>query len=158
MTPPAKYVIESAANCRDVLIIKAQRLNETKALPRYCSVIPHSHGGGLAFPQFCGEMSSSFFGFSSMAVAAERLPAGTASPSILSGVTQKAESTLPGVPSNDSEMPKDEDCFCCCAHVMPSPLFVDPETSQLVLLYDIQAPASIPTGSVHTPYHPPRSA
>lgn len=112
----------------------------------------------LAFPQFCGEMSSSFFGFGSVAVAAERIPTGSASRSISGGVIQKAESTLPGVPNKDSELPKDEDCFCCCAHVMPSPLFVDPETAQLVLLFDIQAPASIPTGSVHTPYHPPKSA
>ena len=112
----------------------------------------------LAFPQFCGEMSSSFFGSGSVAVAAERVLPGSASPSISGGVIQKAESTLPGVPNKDSELPKDEDCFCCCAHVMPSPLFVDPETAQLVLLSDIQAPASIPTGSVHTPYHPPRFA
>lgn len=112
----------------------------------------------LAFPQFCGEMTSSFFGSGSVAVAAERLPAGTTSPSISGFLTQKAEGTLPGVPNKDSELPKDEDCFCCCAHVMPSPLFVDPETAQLVLLFDIQAPASIPNGSVHTPYHPPRSA
>ena len=112
----------------------------------------------LAFPQFCGEMTSSFLGSSSVTVAAERLPARTASPSILGEVTQRAESTLPGVPSNDSEMPRDEDCFCCCTHVVPSPLFVDSETAQLVLLSDIQAPASIPTGSLHAPYRPPRSA
>ena len=112
----------------------------------------------LAFPQFCGEMTSSFFGSGSVAVAGEHIPTGSASRSISGGVIQKAESTLPGVPNKDSELPKDEDCFCCCAHVMPSPLFVDPETAQLVLLFDSQAPASIPTGSVHTPYHPPRSA
>ena len=112
----------------------------------------------LAFPQFCGEMTRSFLGSGSVAVAAQRIPTGSASRSISGGVIQKAESTLPGVPNKDSELPKDEDCFCCCAHVMPSPLFVDPETAQLVLLFDIQAPASIPTGSVHTPYHPPRSA
>ena len=112
----------------------------------------------LAFPQFCGEMTRSFFGSGSVALAAEHIPMGSTSRSISGGVIQKAESTLPGVPDKDSELPKDEDCFCCCAHVMPSPLFVDPETAQLVLLFDIQVPASIPTGSVHTPYHPPRSA
>ena len=112
----------------------------------------------LAFPQYCRELPRSFLGSGSVAVAVERAPAETISPSISGFLTQKAESTLPGVPSNDSEMPKDEDCFCCCAHVMPSPLFVDPETARLVLLFDMPAPASIPTGSVHTPYHPPRSA
>ena len=112
----------------------------------------------LAFPQFCGEMTRSFFGSGSVVGAAEHIPTGSTSRSISGGVIQKSESTLPGVPNKDSELPKDEDCFCCCAHVMPSPLFVDPETAQLVLLFDIQAPASIPTGSVHTLYHPPRSA
>lgn len=112
-------------------------------------------GVELAFPQFCGERSLSILGASSVLLADQRSSAKTAAST---SVMQNSETTSPGLPEQDQEIPKDEDCFCCCAHVMPSPLFVNPDTSALVISSGLQNRVSIPTGSVHAPYHPPRSA
>jgi hypothetical protein len=58
-------------------------------------------------------------------------------------------------PGPDSQ-PRDEDCFCCCTHVMPSPLFVAPEDANPGLLANQFRNATIPAPPPNNPYHPPR--
>lgn len=113
-------------------------------------------GVELAFPQFCGEKVVGVFGPRSLAFAVERL--GEPSVSIFARIVKNPEKTSPGVPREERDMPVDEDCFCCCAHVMPSPLFVNPGAAELALLPGVQRRISIPTAPLHLPYHPPRSA
>ena len=56
-----------------------------------------------------------------------------------------------------SEVPcRDEDCFCCCAHVMPSPLFVEPSTADSNLGKGLRPRLSIISAPLNTPDHPPR--
>lgn len=56
-----------------------------------------------------------------------------------------------------SEVPcRDEDCFCCCAHVMPSPLFVEPSAAASNLGKGIRPRLSIISAPLNTPDHPPR--
>lgn len=113
-------------------------------------------GFEVAFPQFCGEKAESILGSSSVVFASDGQHSDKTSKSI-SASALKDPRELPRTPQEDRD-PKDEDCFCCCAHVVPSPIFVDPQASQLVLLPGIHPEVSIPTASLHAPYHPPRSA
>lgn len=69
-----------------------------------------------------------------------------------------ASESTPNNPQEDRESHKDEDCFCCCSHVMPSPIFLGPANAELMLPTSLQPDFSIPTAPLHTPYHPPRSA
>ena len=111
----------------------------------------------LAFPQFCGERAIGILGAGSV-VFAEELSSDEISASARESVTNDSEGTLPTSPGQDNDVPDDDDCFCCCAHVMPSPLFLNPETSGLVNPSHLQPRISIPTASLRAPYHPPRSA
>lgn len=72
-----------------------------------------------------------------------------------------AVTALPSNPrdhSNDREAPRDEDCFCCCAHVLPSPVFVDSENAELTQLRTVALRTTLPTAPIHSLYRPPRSA
>ena len=101
----------------------------------------------LASPQFCGERATGILGNRSVVLAAEARESVT-----------NSEGTLPTSPRRENDVPDDDDCFCCCAHVMPSPLFLNPETSALAIPPDLQHRISIPTASLRAPYHPPRFA
>lgn len=68
-----------------------------------------------------------------------------------------ASESIPNYPQEDRESTRDEDCFCCCSHVMPSPVFVGPANVELVVQTSSQPDISIPTAPLHNPYHPPRS-
>jgi len=67
----------------------------------------------------------------------------------------------PANPENlpsDREAPRDEDCFCCCAHVLPSPVFVDSDNAELTQLRTVPIRTALPTAPSHSLYRPPRSA
>ena len=53
---------------------------------------------------------------------------------------------------------KGEDCFCCCTHVMPSPVFACPDDTELVITRSISPRIFIPAAPSDNPYHPPRLA
>lgn len=68
---------------------------------------------------------------------------------------------LPANPGNlpdEREAPRDEDCFCCCAHVLPSPVFVDSDIAVLTQLRTVPLRTTLPTAPIHSLYRPPRSA
>jgi hypothetical protein len=74
----------------------------------------------------------------------------------LAAAASTTEDALPGAP--DSEAPHEEDCFCCCAHVLPAVLVAnvgasDAKTPALVLTAD-----SLPSPPLQSTYHPPRFA
>ena len=112
----------------------------------------------LAFPQFCGEKAIGLLGTSSIALATDRIPSDKVVASVSTSVTRNSQTTLPGLPHEDREMPKDEDCFCCCAHVVPAGIFAGPETVELASLASSQHRVAVPTASLLAPYHPPRFA
>ena len=61
-------------------------------------------------------------------------------------------------PGRDSEAPHEEDCFCCCAHVLPG-LAVTPVVA--AELRSQQPPLgldSLPSPPLPLQYHPPRFA
>ena len=53
---------------------------------------------------------------------------------------------------------RDEDCFCCCTHVMPSSVFASPDDAELVISSSPLARIFIPSAPSDNPYHPPRLA
>jgi hypothetical protein len=70
--------------------------------------------------------------------------------------TSTSEDSLPGqVPD---EAPHEEDCFCCCAHVLPGLAFIRAATAELRSLEPPQKHESLPTPPLQLPYHPPRFA
>lgn len=105
-------------------------------------------GADMLFPQLCNEES---FG-------------GSLSNTVLA-TTHDAEAVLAVIAS--SELPddqrsgpehRDEDCFCCCAHVMPSPVFASPADAELVISTSTVHRILVPSAPSDNPYHPPRSA
>jgi hypothetical protein len=53
---------------------------------------------------------------------------------------------------------QDEDCFCCCAHIVPGMVFVAPTLMDLKSPVTVQVLAAIPTPPLFRPFHPPRFA
>ena len=53
---------------------------------------------------------------------------------------------------------KDEDCFCCCTHVMPSAAFTSPDDAERGLSRNTVNPCLILSAPPDNPYHPPRLA
>lgn len=56
------------------------------------------------------------------------------------------------------QVPLDEDCFCCGAHVLPSTLYIYLNAEIATSLLPAIKQASIPTPPVLSLYHPPRIA
>lgn len=69
-----------------------------------------------------------------------------------------ASESFPDNRQEDSESHKDEDCFCCCSHVVPSPVFAGPANAEVMSQTSLLPEISIPTAPLHHPYHPPRFA
>ncbi|HYJ84868.1 MAG TPA: hypothetical protein VEW46_02270 [Pyrinomonadaceae bacterium] len=57
-----------------------------------------------------------------------------------------------------SDPPRDEDCFCCCTHVVPSQAYSNPGDAELKLPNSMQQEISILSAPPNNPYHPPRFA
>lgn len=66
-------------------------------------------------------------------------------------------SGFPGDQHSDPQH-RDEDCFCCCTHVMPSPVFASPDDAELVISTSTVHRIFIPSPPSDNPYHPPRLA
>jgi hypothetical protein len=52
----------------------------------------------------------------------------------------------------------DEDCFCCCAHVLPGVHFVPGENKEKPALHPVYRSNRLPSSPPHKAYHPPRLA
>lgn len=51
---------------------------------------------------------------------------------------------------------QDEDCFCCCAHIVPGIPFVTPNVLELKSAFQMQIVTAAPPSELETLYHPPR--
>ena len=111
-------------------------------------------GADIALPQyFCAGEAA---GLPDVAVASTATVADASTVATGSAAVSGAKDSRPGRP--ETEVPHEEDCFCCCAHVLTGPAFKVVETTELKSF-----PASLGEHSVLSPplplqYHPPRFA
>ena len=61
-------------------------------------------------------------------------------------------------PGRDSEAPHEEDCFCCCAHVLPGLALTPFPAAELRAQQPPLKLDSLPTPTLPLQYHPPRFA
>ncbi len=110
-------------------------------------------GADIALPQyFCGGEEVGGLPLGSVATFASE----TADPGAERSAVPAPADSLPGqVPD---EAPHEEDCFCCCAHVLPALAFTRAATAELRSPEPPQKQQSLPTPSLQLPYHPPRFA
>lgn len=101
----------------------------------------------LATPHLCGEEMG--------------LPLSSVGSSISSAVDSARTATL-SIAAHDSNQEEssaptqaDEDCFCCCSHILPGLHFVV-EGVLLETINTDQIISSLPTGPPDKHYHPPR--
>ncbi len=59
---------------------------------------------------------------------------------------------------HEDQAPHEEDCFCCCAHVLPSMAFTPVGTSEMRLPSRTLVKDSLPSPPLRGTYHPPRIA
>ena len=108
-------------------------------------------GVDMLFPQLCNEDEPFGGSFSSTwLVATNDTDAGKA-------FAVDGSSQFPDDQPNNPQQ-RDEDCFCCCTHVMPSPVFASPDDAELVISRSTVTRVFIPAAPSDNPYHPPRLA
>lgn len=99
----------------------------------------------ITVPQFCSE-ASGVLSISEAARASMIL-------SVLSPAADNNQKELP------SEQPSsDEDCFCCCAHVVPGRAIAAIAITDLMPSFTVQRKIDLPSPPLQSPYHPPRFA
>lgn len=102
----------------------------------------------ITYPQICGEE------FGGAATATKRAGADNeVNASSQSRLTALDESQ-PDQPQNQE--PRDEDCFCCCAHVIAGVVFVPPGMPQTKLGPLQNEQLAIPQNHFENPNPPPR--
>lgn len=101
----------------------------------------------MLFPQFCDEENSYNSSFSSTV-----LSSAPNRETVVVASTQFPDDQRP------DSLPSDEDCFCCCTHVMPSPVFHSFESAELAITRNTTHRIFIPSAPPDNPYHPPRLA
>jgi hypothetical protein len=108
-------------------------------------------GVDLLFPQLCSEEPFNIVVNNSSSASREAIGAET-----FAVVT----ASLPGDSGEErrSDPPRDEDCFCCCTHVMASHGFINSENAELKLPFSAHENIRVPSAPLNNPYHPPRFA
>ena len=96
------------------------------------------------FPQTCGEQQMSL---------PSSGPVGSTEESAGEKIAVKNHDSQPGQDSHESSA--DEDCFCCCSHIIPSP-HVNVVTLNSPPQADDPAITSLPAAPPRGAYHPPR--
>ncbi|HXD29503.1 MAG TPA: hypothetical protein VN643_00200 [Pyrinomonadaceae bacterium] len=108
-------------------------------------------GVDLLFPQLCSEEPVNIAFQQSFPVCGETPNDET---SVLVAVSLPTDSGE----DRPTDPTREEDCFCCCTHVMASPGFVNPNNAELKLPTHSQPNSSILSAPPNNPYHPPRFA
>jgi hypothetical protein len=98
----------------------------------------------LFFPQLCGDDQASLLGASPVE-SSEKVADGFGA--------IRNQDPLPAQDSHQSGT--DEDCFCCCSHIIPSP-HVSVATLNCQPQPDDPAIPPFPSSSPHGVFHPPR--
>jgi hypothetical protein len=81
-------------------------------------------------------------------------------------VGNNSQPTSIGIQQSDSQKEEpnqqstsyDEDCFCCCAHILPVSHFTPREGGELVEIWPESDPEGLPSSPPHKAYRPPRLA
>jgi len=107
-------------------------------------------GADLVFPQLCSEEP---FGISMNQTFIATDEANDYYQSIAASLPASNESDQK---PRREDRSRDEDCFCCCTHVMPGPLFVEPRVADAHLGKSFQPDVSITSAQLKPPDHPPR--
>jgi hypothetical protein len=107
----------------------------------------------IALPQyFCGGEEVGGLPLGSVATS----PSEAADPGTEHSAVPAPEDSLPGQVPN--EVPHEEDCFCCCAHVLPSMAFNASAAGELKTAQPPLEQESLPSPPLSLQYHPPRFA
>lgn len=102
-------------------------------------------GVEITVPEFCSEASG--------AISISRAAVATPTAPSISAVSDHNQKKLP------SEQPSsDEDCFCCCAHVVPARGVAVVALSDLMSSFAAPPGTDLPSPPLQSPYHPPRLA
>ena len=101
----------------------------------------------LATPHLCGEEMGLPISPVGSSISSAVDPASNATTSIAAADSHQEEPSAP--------MQADEDCFCCCSHILPSIHFVVEGILSESLSTDL-AISSLPNGLPDKHYHPPR--
>ena len=110
-------------------------------------------GADIFLPQyFCGDEVAGLPDLVSSSVLAHDLVEKKDAPSLVSN----SENSTPGQPSE--EQPHEEDCFCCCAHLLMGSEFTCVGVLELATLSIPPSDDSLPSPPLHGTYHPPRFA
>jgi hypothetical protein len=100
-------------------------------------------GVEITVPQYCAE-ASGVVSISEAARDSTRRP-------VITATDDSNQKELP------SEQPcADEDCFCCCAHVVPGRAVCTIVVSDLMPSFGIPRKIDLPSPPLQSPYHPPR--
>jgi hypothetical protein len=105
----------------------------------------------IACPELCrGERTTlaDEFGVAATLSEAQQDSAGR----ISTAVTNKQDNETPTEPCSD------EDCFCCCAHIVPAPITVSIGSSESASLESAERYLTILTPALPSEFHPPRFA
>ncbi|HKR61858.1 MAG TPA: hypothetical protein VJS64_19380 [Pyrinomonadaceae bacterium] len=103
----------------------------------------------IVYPQICGEE------FGKVASSNSSLPgAAAAVPSEHKSLASADDDAQRNQPQNQE--PRDEDCFCCCAHVIAGMMFVPPVMPHLKLARTDHEFLATPQNEFENPNPPPR--
>jgi len=102
-------------------------------------------GVEITVPQFCSE-ASGVLSISEPASDSTNL-------SVISPTTDNSQKGLPS-----EQRSSDEDCFCCCAHVVSGRALAAIAISDLMPSFAVQGKIDLPSPPLQSPFHPPRLA
>lgn len=104
-------------------------------------------GADLTVPQFCGE---------EMGIPKFTQTIASADSSSRAAFATSEKNSREDPPSERSH--SDEDCFCCCAHVLPGHATAMVANSELKSTLAALQKIDLASPSLQSPYHPPRFA
>ena len=103
----------------------------------------------ITYPQFCGEELKNV-AFASSSVS-NTIAIQQSEPKLSAAVANDAQRDQP-----QNQEPRDEDCFCCCAHVIAGMIFVPPVMPHLKLERLDNEHLATPQNDFENPNPPPR--
>ncbi len=103
----------------------------------------------IAYPQLCSEELASLG-----SAAHQTLRVNSDSPSQAGLLVSANSGSHQNQPSNQES--QEEDCFCCCAHVVAGMVFVPPIALLQNSDVSIRKLSATPQNEFERPYHPPR--
>jgi len=111
-------------------------------------------GVDIAFPQFCSEKLISLAAANESSLSESNKSAAVTREDV-STVSVREDSQKNGPTDQKSQ---DEDCFCCCAHVVPGMVYAAPTLSGLKSPRSVPGSTAVLTPPLFGTFRPPRFA